>query len=155
LDGTGAIDGTDLTLYKQILSGQWSTGTLPGAATQMNKTLPVGSSVTGGSTIEVEVLSSGGKGRAGYGVMFWIDSSSTGSGSIYGGDGSGEVAGFPDGSRYDVTGTIDEGGKARVWLEVKNEGIIKINLKITAEPAKYLPAVPETGNMEIELSATP
>jgi len=150
LDGSSMVDGGDLTLYKLLLSGQCS-GDLTGAATQMNKTLPPGSSITGGGTIEVEVLSSPATNdnpRSGYGVIFWIHSSSTGAGTIYGGDG--DTLGF----RYDVTGDILSGGKARVYLHVLSGGTIQVNTRIPAEPAKFLPEVPPSGNYEMEFTAT-
>ena len=80
---------------------------------------------------------------------------------IYGGD---RAPGVEDGftsslnARYDVTGTIADGGKARVWLKVNSAGTIRVNVKIpltTKSANKYLIAVPGSGNMQINLSATP
>ncbi len=157
LNGSGIIDGPDVTIYRQVLSGKWS-GSLNGAAKAMALTMPAVSDVIGGATIEVEVLKSilNGGPRPGYGVVFWIDPSSTGTGKIYGGDGSpGAAEGFPEGARYDVTGAIESGGRARVRLQVESAGTIKVNVKIPGAPLKFLPAVPESGNMVIELSAQP
>ncbi len=156
VNGTGIIDGPDVTIYRQVLSGSWG-GDLTGAARYMNKTMPAGGSVIGGATIEVEVLTSATSGvpRSGYGVVFWIDSTTQDRGAIYGGDGSGEGSGFPSGSRYDVTGTIAGGGKARVYLHVLSSGTIKVKAKIPANELKHLPEVPASENLEIELTATP
>ncbi len=157
LNASTLIDGPDVTIYRQLLSGQWS-GTLTGAATLIWKTMPSGSSVTGGSTIEVQVLSQFGKPRSGYGVVFWIDSTSKGEGVIYGGEGSGASEGFPALSRYDVTGTMAEGGKARVWLKVDTAGTIRVKAKIpltAISASKYLEEVPSGGDFIIELSASP
>ncbi len=155
LNGTGIIDGPDVTIYRQVLSGSWG-GDLTGAARYMNKTMPAGGSVIGGATIEVEVLTSATSGvpRSGYGVVFWIDSATGGTGAIYGGDGSGEPAGFPPGSRYDVTGTMAGGGKARIYLHVLTAGTIKVKAKIPANVLKHLPEVPSIGYYEMEFSAT-
>ncbi len=163
LNGTGLIDGPDLTLYRNLLSGTWS-GPLTGAAVSMYNTMPPGSSIVGGATIEFEVvddLNPAENPRSGYGVVFWIDSTTFTKGRIYGGDGAPRmIDGFTSSleARYDVTGSMASGGKARVYLHVLEAGTIRVNVKIplnTEGSLKFLSAVPpDPDKTQLDFSAS-
>ena len=60
----------------------------------------------------------------GFGVVFSIDPSSTGTATILGGEGG------SGGNRYDVTGTGSLSARSNVIIRVDSAGVIKINVSV-------------------------
>jgi len=144
LDGNGVVDGPDLGIMKQSLShtltyldGQADTIVLESGST----TIEVGD----WAKIEMSLKSSGYlKPRSGYGIVFYIDDTSTGAGELWGGDGDAvpagtPPAGYPAGSRYCITGEIGAPyyGKAAIWFKATATGTVIIKAGVPANTQKH------------------
>jgi hypothetical protein len=58
-------------------------------------------------------------------------------------------------ARYDVTETMIDGGKARVYLHVLSAGTIQVNARTPENAGKYLPAVPASDKYKMPFTASP
>jgi hypothetical protein len=58
-------------------------------------------------------------------------------------------------ARYDVTETMIDGGKARVYLHVLSGGTIQVNARTPANAGKCLPDVPASDKYKMPFTASP
>jgi hypothetical protein len=58
-------------------------------------------------------------------------------------------------ARYDVTETMIDGGKAKVYLHVLSGGTIQVNAKTPANAGKCLPSVPASDKYKMPFTASP
>jgi hypothetical protein len=118
----------DLSLLTQFMKGS-AIVDLGSRPVSLSRVDPVGGtvSVAVGSTthLTVTVNNSSGRHTAGVGVVFELDTgSSGGTATLLGGEGTGGGA-----TRYDTTGSI-AGGQARVVIRVDTAGTIIINARV-------------------------
>ena len=125
LNADGIPDPTDLSIIQNMILGE-SIASL-GSRPQTMVTLDYpGSTVAVGSTCHVEVGLQNEESNytSGFGILFEIDSESTGSARIFGGDGS------SGSGRYDFTMYAADDAPARVVLIIDSAGTIYVNASV-------------------------
>jgi len=153
------VDGPDYAIMKQSLShtltnldGQANTIVL-----ESGSTVPM--HVGDWTKIEMSLKSTLNKPRSGYGIVFYIDDTSTGAGQLWGGDGEAvpagtPPAGYPAGSRYCITGEIDapDNGKAAMWFKATAIGTVIIKAGVPANTQKHTKELGPSAPVTITIS---
>jgi len=121
----GSMTATDIGILRSMIVNQ--TFTTLNSRPDSLSVVSAGSTVAVGSVthVTVSLVNEGGSHTAGFGVVFTIDTSSTASAELLGGDGSGI-----SGGRYDMTGVADDGGKATIYIRPTSTGTIYVNAAV-------------------------
>ncbi|MFO8057472.1 MAG: hypothetical protein R6V10_09265, partial [bacterium] len=122
LDRDGVLASGDLTILKSMVS-EIELNNLNSRAKELVVLSQPGSSVQTGYTchVTVGVLSEypdSDKYTAGFAVVFQVGSASTGTATLWGGDGE------YSGERYDFSGPLDQNAPARITLRIDTKGTI-------------------------------
>jgi len=140
LDGNGVIEVPDLILINSLIGGSMS-GDLPGQADSVNLESSQNVTTTVGQWTKLTVnltssVSAGSQKRSGYGVIFYVSSTSSGgTGEFWGGD---KASTSRSGGRWCTTlRMVSQGGRSEIWFKATHTGHVYIQAEAPASAMKH------------------
>lgn len=135
LDGNGVVDIIDVKLLKNLMLLKSSN--IDGVPTKiLNIEAPIQLDINDLSTITVSVTDNDGTPRAGIGVLFTIDSSSTGTATLTGRDPANGDNVIDSNTVFELTNTISEGGEATITINPLTSGSLIIRTFMPGDKSK-------------------